>query len=401
MILSSPRVIRGNRGDIASRYGILKTLLDGGASLAAVFASREAHLPQALRRSMLPYGPIYNLWPHWRGVWALRRADVVIWTGGLDLQDDSSLVKLLHTWLVFASYRFLGLKILIALQGAGPLTTSSGRWLAERVLALTDLVLVRDRGSYRLLSAMLPENRVLLAADGIFLPGFPQRGERAELPSSMEGICTVAGRPLIGLNVRLWFHFANNLIPFQFRRGSYRKRAERPMEMFLSAIATIVTELRRSRNARIVLVSMYEPEAEPWEDDQPFLQQIKSRFLDDPEVILLSDDLPILDLCALFTRFDLMIGTRLHSTLIALRAGVPAIHLAYTLKGRDIYRDLGLSEWAFEIEEVARAPQAVSDLAERILADPQSFDRVRAIVEPIILANERTLLDAVHSLDRG
>ena len=150
-----------------------------------------------------------------------------------------------------------------------------------------------------------------------------------------------------------------------------------------------------------VLVSMYEPGVEPWEDDAPLLRQIKAQFPDDPEVVLLSEDLPILELCALFARFDLMIGTRLHSTLIALRAGVPAIHLAYTLKGRDIYGDLGLSDWAFEIEEAAYAPQAVVNKAESILADPQRFDRVRAIIDPVVAANEHALLDAVRSLDRG
>ena len=158
---------------------------------------------------------------------------------------------MLHTWLVFASYRLLGLKILVALQGAGPLTTSLGRWLAARILALTDLVLVRDQGSYRLLSAILPENWLRLAADGIFLPGFPERGERLLLPPAMETICAADGRPLIGLNVRLWFHFANNLIPYQFRRKRYRKRAEARMGMFLSAVAKIINKLRQRRNARI------------------------------------------------------------------------------------------------------------------------------------------------------
>ena len=215
MNLASPRFIRGNRGDIASRYGILKTVLHGGASVSAVFASRAAHLPQALQRSVLPYGLVYNLWPRWQGIQALRRASAVIWTGGLDLQDDSSLTKLLaHLARLRLLPLSLGLKILVALQGAGPLTTSLGRWLAARILALTNLVLVRDQGSYRLLSAILPENRLRLAADGIFLPGFPERGERLRsAPGDGDDLRAADGRPLIGLNVRLWFHFAKQPDP--------------------------------------------------------------------------------------------------------------------------------------------------------------------------------------------
>ncbi|MBV9305091.1 MAG: polysaccharide pyruvyl transferase family protein [Acidobacteriaceae bacterium] len=400
MNLISPRFICGNRGDIASRYGILNTLQRGGAVVSAVFACRVAHLPQALQRSVLPYGPMYNIWPRRQGIQALRRASAVIWTGGLDLQDDSSLLKLVHTLLVFASYRLLGLRILVALQGAGPLTTPLGRWLAARILRLTNLVLVRDRGSHDLLRNMLPDGRLRLASDGIFLPGFPERGDPFELPSGIEALCAAEGRPVIGLNIRLWFHFANTVIPYRFRRGRFRKRAQARMEVFLSAITTIVTELRRRKNARIVLVSMYEPGVESWEDDAPLLQQIKDRFAEDSEVVLLTDDLPVLDLCALIARFDLMIGTRLHSTLIALRGGVPAIHLAYTLKGHDIYADLGLSDWAFGIDQATFTPQAVVATAERILSDPQRFNHVRALVGPIVATNERALQDALRCLNR-
>src|SRR3954470_259642 len=94
MSFVSPRVIRGNRGDIASRYGVLQALLATGAKVSAVFAARTEHLPPRLRSRALPYGPLYNLWPGLRGCAALRGAKTVIWTGGLDLQDDSSLIKL-------------------------------------------------------------------------------------------------------------------------------------------------------------------------------------------------------------------------------------------------------------------------------------------------------------------
>jgi hypothetical protein len=92
-----------------------------------------------------------------------------------------------HPLLVFASYRCVGLKLLLALQGAGPLTTKPGRWLARRILALTHLVVVRDRGSLRLLGEIMPKGRLRLAADGIFLPGFPHRGDRRQPEENRSG----------------------------------------------------------------------------------------------------------------------------------------------------------------------------------------------------------------------
>ena len=117
-------------------------------------------------------------------------------------------------------------------------------------------------------------------------------------------------------------------------------------------------------------------------------------------VVLLSDDSPILDLCALIARFDLMIGTRLHSTLIALRAGAPAIHIAYTLKGHDIYADLGLSGWIFGIDEAGftlhkrwSPPPSVS------FQTRSGYNHVRAIVDPVVATNEQALQDALRYLE--
>jgi polysaccharide pyruvyl transferase WcaK-like protein len=396
----SPRIVRGNRGDIASRYGILKALVVRETPITAVFASRKDHVPAELRPRILPYGPLYNLWPGWRGIRALMRSKAVIWTGGLDLKDDSSLVKLVHTWLVFLSFRLLGLKILLALQGAGPLTTGAGRWLTRRILALVHLALVRDRGSYRLLGEFMAADRLRLAADGIFLDGFPTRDAPGSIPSTVIALTEAGPRPVVGLNVRLWFHFANSIIPYQFARDRYRKRAEAPMQALLDVIAGTVDDLRTRHQARVVLLSMYEPGSDPWEDDVPLLKTIKSRFPHDPDVVLCTEDLPIEDLCCLFGRFDLMIGMRLHSALIALRAGVPALHIAYTLKGRDIYADLGLDEWVIDIDEALRWPKAITMLVDKLLGDEECFARVAAIVEPLVAANVAALMAAVNDVQR-
>ena len=401
MSIICPRVVRGNRGDIASRYGILQTLVDSGAAVSAVFACRDIHLPEPLRPAILPYGPVYNLWPRLGGLSALMQSRVVVWTGGLDLQDDSSLVKLLHTWLVFLSYRVLGLKLLLAMQGAGPLTTGLGRFMARRILAQVSLVLARDRGSHWLLAALMPPNRLRLAADGIFLEGFPTRDAPGPPVSAVSALSGAEGFPIVGLNVRLWFHFASSWVPYQFARERYRERAQAPMTELLGALADVVRHLRRRHRARVVLVSMYEPEVEPWEDDAPLLESLKEHFADDDQVILCRDNLSILDLCRLFTRFDLMIGMRLHSALIALRTGVPAIHLAYTLKGRDIYDDLGLADWAFDVDEVRASPARLIRLADDILGDVQRFAKVAAIVEPLVSVNSEALVDALRTVEQG
>ncbi len=76
----------------------------------------------------------------------------------------------------------------------------------------------------------MPADRLRLAADGIFLDGFPTRDAPGAIPSTVIALTEAGPRPVVGLNVRLWFHFANNIISYQFARDRYRKRAAPPMQ---------------------------------------------------------------------------------------------------------------------------------------------------------------------------
>jgi polysaccharide pyruvyl transferase WcaK-like protein len=400
----APRVIRGNRGDIASRYGILAGLTAIGVPLSAVFAARASHVPMEMRDKLLPYGPIYNLWPGAAGLAALRASRVVVWTGGLDLQDDSSLIKLVHTWIVFASYRLLGLRILLAMQGAGPLRTRLGRWLAARVLDLVGLALVRDRQSYDLLASLTATSRLRLAADGIFL-GTVDGGikgdaiDSASAPALLRRTFEGATGPVIGVNIRLWFHFASGWLPYHLARDRYLARAKAPMGDLIDAFIVLVRHLRDHWQARIVLISMYEPGVEPWEDDQPWLDRIKGAFAADDDVRCLTNDLAITDMMRLVGMLDLMVGTRLHSTLLALREGVPAVHVSYTDKGRAIYADLGLDDWVVDIAAVLRSPDILTGLADRALSEPGARQRVHSLVERTVRANNDGLRSAVTAME--
>lgn len=50
-----------------------------------------------------------------------------------------------------------------------------------------------------------------------------------------------------------------------------------------------------------------------------------------------------------------VVSVRLHGALMALRAGVPAIHVSYDRKGPAAFGDLGLADWCFDVRDVERA----------------------------------------------
>lgn len=391
-----PRVIRGNRGDLLSRWGILSALNRLGVSDVTVFCSRERHVPAGSFR-LLPYGRVYNLLPGWCGWRALWRSDVVLWTSGLDLQDDSSLAKLVHTFLLFGIYRAIGLRIIVVMQGAGPLTRGSGRWLARHILNRVSLFVARDPRSRALLSSLGSLARLDQGSDGIFLDGFdddvhvpPAEGR---LVSSI--VARRPGQPVVGINVRLWFHFASSWVPYQFAKKRYQARATARMARVLENLMEAIAALRCRHGARIVLLSMYEPGTEPWEDDLPLLRALKDRFAADEDVLMIEDDLSIPGFYSLVSRLDLMIGMRLHSTLAAIRAGVPAIHISYTDKGRDIFRALGLGDLVVELGEFMDDPAPMIDKVAGVLKNTDLRARIIAVRDETIRRNRTVLSEGL------
>lgn len=391
MKLISPRLIVGNRGDLLSRYGILEALQRLGNLEITSFCQSIADLGP-LTLPTLPYGPLYNLWPGLAGQRALRKASVVVWTGGLDLQDDSSLLKLIHTWLTFLHFRALGCRIVVLMQGAGPLTTRAGKSWTRRILSLVDCFVARDSGSLRLLRELAPAAPLIRGHDGIFLEGLDHlRALPSEEPLLRRLTERPAGQRLIGVNIRLWFHFNNSIVPYHLRRIGFQERSRAKMDRLVEATTLLVGRLRQNLGARVVLLSMYEPGTHPWEDDLPYLRRVKEGLASDSDVVLGEEGLSLGGFGELVRRLDLMIGSRLHSTLAALRLGVPAINLSYTNKCRDIFTDLGMIANGFDLESFMNDPGPVVARAEELFADQHLRATIRQLVRTRIQENEQIL----------
>jgi polysaccharide pyruvyl transferase WcaK-like protein len=360
-----------------------------GIQDVTVFRHRPEDIPE-LPYPALAYRPLRNLYldrPAWQ---AFRRAETALWAVGLDMQDDSSLVRLLYLWVVFRMYRILGLRIICLFQGAGPINTPVGRLLARLALAEVDTFVARDPGTFALIKRLRPQTNTLLAHDAIFLPGFEQ-DIKALLPAEenlLAPLVSAQKQPTIGINLRQWFHFTSSLLPYQFAQTAYRRRSEKRMEALIDSMAEVIVRLRAQRAARILLISAYQPGVVPWEDDLPWLSRLKSHFANDENVLLVDSALSLPAYYALMSRLDLMIGMRLHSALIALRFGVPAINLSYTLKGGDIMNALGLKQNVIDLDGFLENPQAVSKRALAILSDwPAEHDHTLQCVEQAIQTN--------------
>lgn len=389
-----PRVIYGNLGDLASRWGVLRALHQLGVDDATVFRNSEIDVP-ALPFRALDYRPLRNLRLDRAARDAFRRADTVLWAVGLDMQDDSSLVRMMYLWVAFRLYRALGLKIVCLFQGAGPVATRAGRVVARGVLSQVDTFVARDPGTYALIEKLNPRTKRILAHDAIFLPGLE---EDAPADNQLDPLFQTDGRPVIGINIRQWFHFASSILPYQFSREKYRQRSEARMQELIRSTTDLIASLRDRQGARVLLISAYQKDVLPWEDDLPWLERVKANFTNDDEVQLVNMAVTMPEYYDLMSRLDLMIGMRLHSSLVALRLGVPSINLSYTLKGGDILRHLGLPNSVADLKGFIESPRDVLARAESMLADRDAeAAKVRAAVTKAIEMNMDVLKEVLKN----
>jgi polysaccharide pyruvyl transferase WcaK-like protein len=95
-------------------------------------------------------------------------------------------------------------------------------------------------------------------------------------------------------------------------------------------------------------------------------------------------------------RLSLVVSVRLHGALMALEAGVPAIHLAYDRKGPGAFADLGLDEWCFDVRTVDA--EALDAAVDQLVQDPQPYWDSLAKQVPTLQAASADLDSAFHEV---
>ncbi|NMC29302.1 MAG: hypothetical protein GYA45_04440 [Pelolinea sp.] len=351
-----PRVIYGNRGDILSRWGLLNGLLAIGEKEVHVFAHRSSDLPEPMKSHFDQYGKYHNLVLSPSARYALRNADRVLWGGGLDMTDESSMAKLLYLLAIFSQYRMIGKRIDCTFQGAGPLGTRTGKIISRQILKRVSTFIARDERSYELVNQLNPSLPCLLAGDAIFMPGFEEQIKENSDPAVMKEYLPSHGKPVVAVNMRRWFHFSSDLIPFQMAQRRYENRGQEQMQQLVEIYVNLVRKIRKQYDARILLVSAYNPGVFSWEDDLPWLAKIKSSFAGDEDVLLMDKDLNMVDYMSLMSKVDLAISMRLHSSLTVMRFGNPAINISYSSKGMGGFHTLGLDDHAVHITGIMQEP---------------------------------------------
>ena len=218
----------------------------------------------------------------------------------------------------------LGVPFHVLPQSIGPFSGRGSATIARWLLRRADTVFVRDELSRTRLRELGVTERVELLPDLAFYGS--QRPWRP------------AASPLrVGLVTRRWW-FPGSADP------------EAAEERYVRACASAAERLVAAGHEVVLVVHSDGPTERG--DDAIISRRIAAAASVPLTIEAVTDARTVGEVEDRYARFDAIATTRLHAALLALRAGTPAIGIAYETKTSEIFGQLGLGDWWFDIAAV-------------------------------------------------
>jgi colanic acid/amylovoran biosynthesis protein len=272
---------------------------------------------------------------------AIRQADLVVVNGGASIYSHRHsplawinlfrvLLPVLYASRAGRSCVFLG-------HSLGPFPDMPSRRFASFVLRRADRVIVRESSSGELATELGVDASRLQVAPDVAFALEPRATERVSKLLAQHGLGTG----------RFWVVTVRQI--YQTTQRAVRT------DRFVEEMARFVeATLAAGDTDKIVLFAHTIGPVEN-EDDRPIAHRLKA-LLDDARVIVVDEDLDAGEIAAFYGHAALLIGTRLHSVILALVAGTPVVAIAYFgTKAQGTMRLLGSESLCVGIDDVTGA----------------------------------------------
>jgi colanic acid/amylovoran biosynthesis protein len=312
------------------------------ALLGAALAYRSGRASATLRQPQAAF------------VQALAEADLVLASGGGYF--FTATIEGLFGWYTFtilgALMAVLMRKPLVLLpQSFGPLHTPAQRLAVALIARSATLTFAREPISYAFLEQWRAAHRALLAPDlAIAMPGASPDEGRVLLEQA--GLWRSRPEFTVGFTVMNWAG--------QFSAFDAQRHYEQALAGGLDAITAA------GGNAVLFGQSLGPTAAE---DDRGVIERLRAAVRRPERVIPFAATLDPRRLQAAYGCVDYFVGTRMHSLIMALNAGTPAMAIAYLHKTNGFLAEVGLAHRGLEISTVTAAELAAA--FEQLRAAPE------------------------------
>lgn len=273
-------------------------------------------------------------------------------------------------WLYHASSlilaHHLGRRVVLFPSSYGPFV-GIHRLMARRVLDRSDWIMAREAISLKVIGSLRLRRPVLrLVPDVGFAFRDDGRGEH-----ELEGlqVLEAGDGPLIGVSAK----------PHHFPGHS---DAAVRFDRYLSSLAAAADHAVQVLGARVVFVPQSVGSAG---EDREIGRQVAARMASPERAAVVERELSPHGLSALYGRFELMIGTRMHANILAMATGVPALAIAYEHKTPGIMAMVGLPDLVVHIEAIS--PEALIERLDDVWAQRSDIHAHLASRIPALVAS--------------
>lgn len=296
---------------------------------------------------------------------AYNNADIIISCGGGFLYShpkyhiEASLI--MHLAQIYFGKK-IGKKVLIYSQSIGPFNSKMSKKLAYYVLRKVDKITIREKLSKNFLEDINILNPIVVS-DSAFVMGAKEEEIKED-----EAIIQINKNYLnVGVTVRQW------VFPGKENTDYYYNK-------YIKSVSDAIEFLINEKNAIVYLVPQVTGPT-PIEDDRISNSHILS-FLSDhakKSVVILEKDYSPQELKAIYSKFDMFIGTRMHSNIFSLSSKVPTVAISYEPKTTGIMEKLGLSDYVININDITS-----EDLKDKVLQCIHNEEDYRRALKKII-----------------
>ncbi|MBT8085449.1 MAG: hypothetical protein HKN35_04195 [Woeseia sp.] len=383
-----------NRGDRVITEGIVQLIRETYPDATITALSEEAVRDRDwFGIEFLPMGSdSLNPW-HWITLArAAGQADRIFWGGGELLKDYTNQLGLWYWCIKIIWLRLFNSSIYGAYQGIGPTSSPLSRRIICFVVNRTKHFILRDAESYKKLQSWGVDAEKLTASiDPAILP--------ETTPLSTEDFDTLHEFGLskeflddfVAIAPRDWFHYRKGqVLPYRWRAKLPGNTVDPRNRQYRQRLINLAN-LALKRTERVLLLPMHMGE------DIALCQEIAAA-TESPERVFVADKdtLPPALLRKVLATARLMIGFRLHATIIATSASTPSLNIYYVDKGRIYFDQIRQSSNAYPIEAVLD-DDFDTDIALKVDELLQSQDKCRQDLQN---AMQRLRFDARQSFKK-
>ena len=251
--------------------------------------------------------------------------------------------------------------------GIGPVFSGQGRLFTTLACEASVRVTVRDEASRQLLLQWgVPSDKVELTADPVFGLEAPVNAEPAE--------------PRLGVALRNW-----NI-------GIHPSFWERE-------VATALDRFVAETGVAVVFIPFQRLESE-LEDDLAVARRVQARMSRKDRTTILEEPLTPEGLLAEIASCELMFGMRLHASVLAAVAHIPAVSLSYDPKVKHAMQRLELESFSVDLHEL-EAPSLARTLTGAWENRAVLKQQIASKLPEIAAESKRNAAIAIHLIDRG